>query len=74
VAAKNESELSSLEWIHQVREKHYQKTKGRPLGVWLTPVDAKKAAQACRRLGLKVRIAQPRSRGRRQVAQKVLRG
>jgi hypothetical protein len=59
---KREWEFPSLEWIHRIREEHYRKTKGSRLDVWLKPVDPKKAAQACRRMGLKVRVAQAQSR------------
>ncbi len=55
-------EYRSLEWIHQVREDHYRRTKHLPLEAWLQPVDAEKAAQASRRLGLKVRISRARKR------------
>ncbi len=57
--AKNPAESPSLAWIHRVREKHYQKTKGLSVKAWLKPIDLKKAAESCRRLGLKVRLAQP---------------
>jgi hypothetical protein len=49
-------ESSSLEWIHRVREAHYEKTKALPLVSWLKAVDPEEAASACERLGLKVRI------------------
>jgi hypothetical protein len=52
---KTEWEFPSLEWIHQVREESYRRTKDLPLKTWLPAVDPEKAARACRRLGLKVR-------------------
>ena len=55
-------EFASLEWIHRVREEHYQKSKDLPLEAWLRPIDPEKAAQACRRLGLKVRVAPVKKR------------
>jgi len=67
MARKGEGESSSLKWIHKVREEHYRKTKDLPLEAWLRPADRKEAAQACRRLGLKVRTAQaekPKARRR----------
>lgn len=51
-----EWESVSLRWIHEVRESQYRATRGLPLTVWLKPVDAKKAARAARRMGLKVRV------------------
>ena len=35
MADKNAWESPSLEWVHRVREEHYQKTKGTP--AWLKP-------------------------------------
>lgn len=61
MAPKGERESSSLKWIHQIRAAHYRETKGLPLEAWLKPVDLESAARACRRLGLKVRVA-PRKR------------
>ncbi len=55
--ARNKWEYASLEWLHRVREEAYRKTKGLPLEAWLRPADPEKAAQACRRLGLRVRVA-----------------
>lgn len=49
-------ESSSLEWIHRVREAHYEKTKTLLLDSWLRAVDPEETARACERLGLKVRI------------------
>jgi hypothetical protein len=62
VAKKSEWEFGSLEWIHRIREEHYTKTKGLPLRSWLKPVDPEKSAAACRRLGLKVRVAKTKRR------------
>ena len=59
---KERWESASLAWVHAVREDHYQKTKDLPLEAWLKPVEPVKAARACRRLGLKVRLVQPRKR------------
>jgi len=56
-------ESSSLEWIHRVREAHYEKTKTLPLGSWLKAADPEEAARACEQLGLKVRIVQRVPRG-----------
>ncbi len=53
---KTEWEFRSLEWLHRIREEHYKKTKGLPLNRWLAPVDPEKAAVACRRMGLRVRV------------------
>ena len=63
MATKSKWEFRSLHWIHRVREDHYRKTKGFPLTTWLTPVDPEKAADVCRRMGLRVRI--DKSRGRK---------
>ena len=62
---KEEKRPSSLAWIHAVRENHYHATKTKPLKAWLSPIDPEKAAQACRRLGLKVTLG-PRS-GRKRL-------
>ncbi len=62
MAAKNAWESPSLAWIHRLREKHYQRTKGLSVEAWLKPADPKSVAEGCRRLGLKVRLAQPRKR------------
>lgn len=51
-----EWEYTSLRWIHQIRESHYRATRGLKLDSWLKPVDPDKAAAACRRIGLKVRV------------------
>ncbi|MBI4526891.1 MAG: hypothetical protein HY695_24105 [Deltaproteobacteria bacterium] len=59
---KTEWEFRSLEWLHRIREEHYRKTKGLPLKSWLEPVDPEKAAHACRRMGLKVRVRTIKSR------------
>ncbi|HEY3174042.1 MAG TPA: hypothetical protein VGK86_15850 [Thermoanaerobaculia bacterium] len=50
-------ESPSLEWIHRVREAHYEKTKALPLDSWLKPVDPQRVLAACEELGLKVRLA-----------------
>ncbi len=55
--ARKKWEYASLEWIHRVREEAYRKTKKLPLEAWLRPVDPEKAGRACRRLGLRVRVA-----------------
>ena len=55
--ARKRWEYASLEWIHRVREEAYRKTKGLSLEAWLRPADPEKAARACRRLGLRVRVA-----------------
>ncbi len=55
--ARKKWEYASLEWIHRVREEAYRKTKGLPLEAWLRPADPEKAARACRRLGLRARVA-----------------
>lgn len=57
-------EFPSLKWIHRVRESQYLATRGLPLQAWLKPEDPDKAAEACRRLGLKVRIGRKSSRRR----------
>ena len=62
MAGKNAWESPSLAWVHRVREDHYQKTKDLPLEAWLKPADPRKVAEASRRLGLKVSLAQPRKR------------
>jgi len=62
VAERNAWESPSLEWVHRVREEHYQKTKGTPVEVWLKPANPRKVAEAFRRLGLKVRLVEPRRR------------
>ena len=41
MAEPEEWEFASLRWIHQVREAEYHKTKDRPIGTWLKPVDPK---------------------------------
>ncbi len=51
-----EPETPSLKWIHRIREQQYRKTKGRPIGSWLRPVDVERVARSLRRLGLKVRV------------------
>jgi hypothetical protein len=68
MATGNDWEFSSLRWLHQVREKHYRKTKSKPLETWLQPVDAKNVAEACRRLGLKITIVPARKRRMRELA------
>jgi hypothetical protein len=55
--ARKKWEYASLEWLHRVREEAYRRTKRLPLEVWLRPADPEKARQACRRLGLRVRVA-----------------
>lgn len=62
MARKSRWEFPSLEWIHRIREEHYGKTKGSRLQAWLKPVDPEEAAQACRRMGLKVRLAKMKRR------------
>jgi len=54
--AEKSWESPSLDWIHCVREAHYEKTKALPLVSWLKAVDPEEAVTACERLGLKVRI------------------
>jgi hypothetical protein len=68
MARKGEREFSSLKWIHRVREEHYRKTKDLPLEAWLQPVDPETTARACRKLGLKVRVAPAMKRKMRQRA------
>jgi hypothetical protein len=63
VKREAEWECTSLRWIHQVREGHYRATRALRLDAWLKPVDPAKAAAACRRMGLKVRVGR---RGRRK--------
>ena len=58
----NDLESPSLAWLHRVREEHYEQTKDLPPGAWLKPADPREAADACRRLGLKVRLAPARKR------------
>ncbi len=65
---KNEWEFSSLRWLHQLREEHYQKTKDLPLEAWLQPAKPGKAARACRLLGLKIRVSRTIKRRRPQPA------
>jgi hypothetical protein len=55
---KKKWELKSLQWIHQVREEHYLKTRNLPLESWLHPPDPVNIAKACQRMGLKVRLPQ----------------
>ncbi|MFQ5904472.1 MAG: hypothetical protein ACE5JO_12370 [Candidatus Binatia bacterium] len=59
---KSEWEFRSLEWIHKIREEHYKKTRGTRLEAWLKSVDPEKAAQACRQMGLKIRVAKTKRR------------
>jgi hypothetical protein len=56
VKGSKEWDFRSLAWLHDAREAHYRATRGLPLEGWLKPVDSDKAAEACRRLGLKVRV------------------
>ncbi len=56
MAEKSSWEFASLRWLHRVRERHYKKTKALPLKAWLQPVDARTVAEACRRMGLNVRL------------------
>ena len=65
---KGESESPSLKWIHRVREEHYRETRNLPVESWLRPIDPKKAAHACHRLGLKVRLPQAAKQGMRRRA------
>ncbi|MGH9365984.1 MAG: hypothetical protein ACRD1B_12090 [Thermoanaerobaculia bacterium] len=58
MATPDNWEFPSLEWIHRVREAQYEKTKELPLESWLKPPDPEQVAAACRRLGLKIRLAQ----------------
>jgi hypothetical protein len=62
VARKSGWEFPSLEWIHRIREEHYKKTRRLALEAWLKPVDPEKAAEACREMGLKVRVAKIKRR------------
>ena len=62
MAGKEAWESASLAWVHAVREDHYQKTKDLLLEAWLKPLEPGKAVRACRRLGLKVRLARRRRR------------
>jgi len=64
VKRKGERDVSSLAWIHAVRAAQYRATRAKPLKAWLNPVDPEKAAQACRRLGLKVRLGSRAGRKR----------
>ena len=50
-------EFPSLEWIHQVREAHYERTKDLPVESWMPAADPSEALAACEHLGLKVRLA-----------------
>ena len=69
MAPKKEKEFASLTWIHRIREEHYRKTKDLPLEAWLRRIDPQKAARACRRLGLKVRVVQAqRQKARRRAS------
>lgn len=68
MAGQKAWEYPSLAWIHRIREAHYRKTKALPLDAWLKPVAPKKAARACRHLGLKVRIAPTAKRQTRKLA------
>ncbi len=52
---KKVSEPPSLRWIHEVRRKHYQRTKNLPLEAWLPEADPGKTVAACEQLGLKIR-------------------
>ena len=61
---KSQWESPSLKWIHRVREELYRETKDLSLESWLKSVDPEKAARACRRLGLRVRVA-PKRQARR---------
>lgn len=62
MARKSLWEFPSLEWIHQVREEQFKKTRRLPVEAWLRPVDPQNAAEAARRMGLKVRVAKVRRR------------
>ena len=68
MARRETWEYPSLEWIHRVREEQYRKTKHLPVGAWLRPVDPDKASEACRRLGLKVRVSRGKKKPSRQRA------
>lgn len=63
MAQQEEWEFSSLKWIHHVREAQYRKTKDLPVETWLKPVDARKAIEACRRMGLTVKMASAKRAG-----------
>lgn len=56
MAAEESWEYPSLEWIHEVREAHYERTKDLPRQSWMKPADPEEAVRACERLGLKVRL------------------
>lgn len=49
-------EFPSLEWIHKVREAHYERTRDLPVESWMRPADPREALLACERLGLKVKL------------------
>ncbi len=56
MSRKEEKESSSLKWLHRVKDEHYQQTKSLSLDDWLRPVEPETIAQACRKLGLRVRV------------------
>lgn len=60
-----ERETPSSRWIHDVRESQYRATRRLPLHAWLKAADPQKVAQACRQLGLEVKIT--RQRGRKRI-------
>jgi hypothetical protein len=60
VPTKDDRESPSLEWIHRVREAHYERTKDLPLESWLETPDPKRVTAACERLGLRVRLSETR--------------
>lgn len=53
---ESEREFPSLAWIHRVREAEYERTRHLPIESWLKARDPEEVGQACRRLGLRVRI------------------
>ncbi|MBI4481490.1 MAG: hypothetical protein HY652_01235 [Acidobacteria bacterium] len=52
--------LAVIKDIEIIGEAANQVSKALPLEAWLRPVDPEKAAQACRRLGLRARVGQRR--------------
>jgi hypothetical protein len=62
VSSNEERDSPSLEWIHRIREAHYERTKGLPLESWLKAPDPQKLVDDCRKLGLRVRVTPGRER------------